>query len=368
MNRRSRRAFLAKALAAGAALPFTAGPWVRAARALSLTGKHRHLHARAYYSMHTLVEVVAVGPESFKLPAACEAAFAACRRVDTAMNFHDPSSDLSRLNRAGTRGDWMEVPPALFQVLADARRVYEASEGAFDPTVGASVLLFRKAREEGRWPDAAATESAAKGIGYSSVDLDASRRAVRFGRTGTLLDLSGIAKGFAVDQAARAMREAGAQGGIVNAGGDLFAFGPHAEELPPIAIEDPFEPGKMRESLAILEEGLATSGDSEQGAIVQGRPCSHLIEPSRGAPVQAAVASASVRAPTAAQADAWASALYVRPELARRAGVESLLLVDAKHEEASKAFFGTPADMGPLNLTPRPPLRKYGEGVPKGRG
>jgi len=342
MNALSRRTFLSKTLGAGTALAFAPGPWVRAARALSLTGKHRHLHARAHYSMHTLVEVVAVGSKAVKLPAACEAAFAACRKVDAAMNFYNPSSELSRLNFAGAQGDWVEVSAALFEVLADARRVYEASEGAFDPTVGASVLLFRKAREQGAWPDAAAAENAARSIGFSSVDLDASRQTVRLGHTGTLLDLSGIAKGFAVDEAVRAMREAGATGGIVNAGGDLFAFGPHAEELPPITIEDPFEPGKMRESLAILEEGLATSGDSEEGVIVQGRPCSHLMDPSRGAPVQAAVGSASARAGSAALADAWASALYVRPTLQACSGVESLLIVDAKQERASKAFFKRP--------------------------
>lgn len=331
----SRRRFLGASLAGGAAL--SVGSWVRTARALSESLGNRHLHARAFLSMNTIVEIVAVGRDVAKLPAACEAARAACAEVEARMNFFDPRSELSALN-ATPVGCWREVSAELFEVLAMASRVHEDSAGAFDPGVGALVNLYRKAKAQQRLP-ATQELGAAHSDGFAAVELDESGRRVRFTSPGVLIDLSGIAKGYAVDRAVAAMRDAGARSGIVNAGGDLFVFG--TDRLPAAEIEDPYRPGETRRRLEIVEQALATSGDAEQGVILEGRPLSHLIDPSTGESVRASVGSASVRAENAVFADAWASALYVRPSLAGRVPVESLLIVP-ETEHASAGFFPKP--------------------------
>ncbi|MEW6776217.1 MAG: FAD:protein FMN transferase [Bdellovibrionota bacterium] len=337
MNFSSRRAFLKRSGLVGAGVLFS-GPLVGAARALSAGGEGKYLEARAFYSMSTVIEVVAVGERREKLPTACEAAFRECGKVDRAMNFYGPQSELTRLNELAATGKWIEVSPPLLAVLREAKKVYEDSEGAFDPTVGSSVLLFRSARQKNEWPSEEEIEKSRKGLRFFSVEIDEPNRRVRFGNKGTLLDLSGIAKGYAVDEAVRAMREAGASGGIVNAGGNLFVFGPAIEKLPPVSIQDPFDPEKNLRTLAILEEGLATSGDYEQGVLVQGRPCSHLLDPATGRPCESGIGSASARAQTAMRADAWSSALYIRPELARKRAVASFLVLAPAKTLASSGF------------------------------
>ncbi len=254
------------------------------------------------------------------------------------MNFYGAGSELTRLNGSAATGKWTEVSPSLLAVLLEARRIYGESEGAFDPTVGSSVLLFRSARTKNEWPSEEEIEKSHGGVGFSFVEIDESNRRVRFGKREALADLSGIAKGYAVDEAVRAMREAGARGGIVNAGGNLFVFGPAVEKLPLVSIQDPFDPEKTLRTLAILEEGLATSGDYEQGVLVQGRPCSHLLNPANGRPCRSGIGSASARAESAMRADAWSSALYVRPELAGKCAIESFLVAAPGRTLANGAF------------------------------
>lgn len=334
----SRRRFLSHAATAGVALPASLS-WVGAARALG----GDQLHARAYFIMHTVVEVVAIGAARDKLENACEAAASACRRVERRMNFYDPRSELSRLNREARGGAWVEVSPQLARVLGEAKRIHDAASGAFDPTTGALVRLYRKTRDGGGWPGSAEIARARRGLGMESVEISGHR--VRFGKPGTQLDLSGIAKGYAVDCAVAAMRAAGASAGLVNAGGDLFVFG-SAPRLSAATIQDPHNPQRTRHEIALLDEALATSGDSEQGVMVAGRALSHLIDPATGKPVQASLAGASVRAESAMAADAWASALYVRPALARGAPVENLLIGPSGEEVSSPAFFSKPAKSG----------------------
>ncbi|MCB0220329.1 MAG: FAD:protein FMN transferase [Chrysiogenetes bacterium] len=334
MSMLSRRAFVSGAAAFGAGALL---PWARAAHALSQQTRAGKLEARAYFIMHTVVEVVAIGERGSDLVRACEAAAGACRAVELRMNFHDPRSELSRLNEAAGRGEWVEVSDELLVVLEEARRIHIASSGAFDPGTGALVRLYRKTRESGAWPGADEIARARESAGMDSVEIRGRR--VRFGNSGMQLDLSGIAKGYAVDRAVAAMRGAGARAGVVNAGGDLFAFGGVADALPRAAIQDPQDAGRVRHELELLEEGLASSGDAEQGVVVAGRFCSHLIDPATGAPARPSLGSASVRAASAMSADAWASALYVRPALAARAPVESLLIGPRGEEVSSARFF-----------------------------
>lgn len=334
MSMLSRRAFVSGAAAFGAGAVL---PWARAAHALSQQTRAGGLEARAYFVMHTVAEVVAIGDRNADLVRACEAAAAACRAVESRMNFHDPRSELSQLNAAASRGEWVEVSDALLMVLKEAARIHAESNGAFDPGTGALVRLYRGARQSGAWPGADEIARARGSVGMDSVEIRGRR--VRYGKPGTQLDLSGIAKGYAVDRAVAAMRGAGARAGVVNAGGDLFTFGGVVDALPRAAIQDPQDAGRVRHELDLLEEGLATSGDAEQGVVVAGRFCSHLVDPATGAPARPSLGSASVRAASAMSADAWASALYVRPALATRAPVESLLIGPRGEEVSSARFF-----------------------------
>jgi thiamine biosynthesis lipoprotein len=141
-------------------------------------------------------------------------AFAAIEEIDRKLSFHRPDSELSRLNRS--RGEWQALSPVALQVLFLARAVTAASGGLFNCTLGG--LLVRR----GVLPDHGYCGSLDVG---SAGDIEIERGGARLRRP-VLVTLDGIAKGYAVDRAVRALRRAGVPAGWVNAGGDLRAFGP----------------------------------------------------------------------------------------------------------------------------------------------
>lgn len=186
-------------------------------------------------------------------PAICEAALAAARAeieaVQAAMSFHDHGSALSRLNRQAHLGP-QEVAPPLWRVLRASLALARASNGCFDPSVGAA--LVRSGHLPAPTDDAPPTGEAR----WHDVELLPGRR-VHFRRP-LWLDLGGIAKGHAVDRAVAALRRAGVEGGAVNAGGDLRVFGPQVET---VRVRDPRQPARTMPLLQLRDGAAATSSD-----------------------------------------------------------------------------------------------------------
>lgn len=158
----------------------------------------------------TFVEVAQAGAGA---GGAIESAFESITRSHALWSFQDPDSELSRLNRCG--GEPVPLSASTLRLLRAARAMTAASGGAFDCTVGGALVML------GVLPDHGGAEPLARGC-TSDIEIGAGwarlRRPVR-------LTLDGIAKGFAVDLAVRAMRRAGAASGWINAGGDLRVFG-----------------------------------------------------------------------------------------------------------------------------------------------
>lgn len=217
---------------------------------------------------------------------AVDAAFHAIAAVHAAMSFHAPDSELARLNR-DAHASAQRVSPPLARVLRAALALARASDGRFDPTVaGRLVDSGHLPRPDGPGADPAAD--------WRDIRLDAEGR-VRFLRP-LWLDLGGIAKGFAVDRAVAAARAAGATSGLVNAGGDLRAFGDAVE---PLRVRDPGDPARSFELATLRDGAVATSApyfSAERGA-------SALVDVHRGASITAA-RSVTVCAPRAVWADA----------------------------------------------------------------
>jgi thiamine biosynthesis lipoprotein len=213
----------------------------------------------------------------------------------------------------------------LVDVLDLARRVHERSEGAFDPTVGPLVAAF------GFGPEGAADESALPCFGAVTVDRD--RREIAKTRTGATLDLSGIAKGHAVDRLWEALREGGAGDVLVEIGGELRAAGHGPDGAGwPVGVQEPGgPPGRIGQVIRLRDEAMATSGTYWQRRETPRGPVNHVIDPRTRRPVEHDTVSVTVIAPTAASADAWATALLVLggaegPAVAEREGVEALFL------------------------------------------
>jgi thiamine biosynthesis lipoprotein len=180
---------------------------------------------------------------------AIDAAFAEVARVHALMSFHEPESDVSRLNRAPP-GRPVGVDPLTFETLRKALRLADLSGGVFDPTLGAALVSAGVLPEP---PGAPAADPAAC---WRHVRLYRDEYSVSFARP-LRLDLCGIAKGFAVDRAVEILRSAGAASGAVNAGGDLRVFGAPAQ----VALRAGRTLGPAAPVLE-LEEGAAASSGS----------------------------------------------------------------------------------------------------------
>jgi thiamine biosynthesis lipoprotein len=281
-----------------------------------------------------VVEVAAPDPETARR--ACASAYRRIHDLELALSTWRDDSLLSRLNREPA-DTWVAVDPETDLLLREARRVFVLTGGAFDPTVGPLVSLWREAGRSGRLPDADALRAAAERVGFDDrvrLATDGSRR-VRLLREGVALDLGGIAKGFAADVAAWAAVRHGATACRVNAGGDQgTAVGapPWAPEGFPVRVRDPEgaeADGLPGFAFPLRGRGVATSGNYERFVTIGEQRYSHILDPRTGRPVENPVVQVTVLAATGTLADGLATGLVVAGREEGLALAESIPGVEA---------------------------------------
>jgi thiamine biosynthesis lipoprotein len=268
--------------------------------------------ALAGQTMGTTWSVKLVAPPTANPEALTAMAQDALDAVVREMSPWEPLSDLSRYNRAAA-GSWTALPPAFAQVLRRAVEIAQATDGAFDPTLGALVDLwgFGPRPFSGAPPDAQDLAKARDAAGWRHIALDGDRL---FQPGGLRLDLNGIAKGFAVDQVAAALDRAGARSYLVEVGGELRGVGAKPDgapwwvelERPPTANDE-----TSRTLVALHGLSVATSGDYRRFFDHDGRRYAHTLDPASAAPVTTATVSVTVLADSCMSADAHATALTV---------------------------------------------------------
>jgi thiamine biosynthesis lipoprotein len=239
---------------------------------------------------------------------AATAAFSRIAELDRMMSDYRPDSELRRLGGAGT--SWSVVSPDLFAVLEHAVAIASATGGAFDPTVGPLVTLWRDARERRQLPDRTALELARQHVGWRHLHLDPSRLSVRLGRPGMRLDLGGSAKGYIIQQGLGAMVALGVTRALVEAGGDIVVgAAPPGREGWRIAVAGA-DADLTARAARLTHAALATSGPSAQFVDIAGVRYSHVIDPRTGLGLTSHVTAHAIDA-DAATADALATAATV---------------------------------------------------------
>lgn len=233
-------------------------------------------------------------------------------RVIDEMSPWEPASHISRFN-AAPADSWHRLPEGFFKVLSAALEWAKRTDSAYDPTVGAAVNLWGFGPEPSRssLPDGAAIDGARGRGGWQRVALDPkTRSALQPG--GLLLDLSSIAKGFAVDEVARFLRNEGIVNALVEIGGELRGEGLKPDGTPWwIELERPCGEPLPETLIALAGISVATSGDEQRFFDVAGRRYAHTLDPRTGAPLTHDVASVTVVASDCMTADALATALLV---------------------------------------------------------
>ena len=270
---------------------------------------HRDEVCRARPLLGTVVEIRATSSNAQpSLHAAVDAAFAAIERVQRLMSYHDPDSDLSALNRNAACTE-QRVDAATYAVIESALRIAALSEGAFDPCVGERLERW------GYLPGSAATADSRREFAgrWPDVQLLGQCR-VRFARP-LLLDLGGIAKGYAVDRAVHTLRAAGVEEISVNAGGDLRVAGARAHT---IRLRHPLAPDLSAATLVLQDTALATSAAYYSRRRLPFGEVSALLDPRSSRPY-VDNGCVSVRAGDCMSADALTKVvLFAAPQLAER--------------------------------------------------
>jgi thiamine biosynthesis lipoprotein len=231
--------------------------------------------------MGTQFRIIVYAPDKDAAAKAAKAAFARIAALNAILSDYDPDSELMRLcARAG--GPPVHVSAELFFVLSQAQEVSRQSGGAFDVTVGPIVKLWRRARKLKKLPDAEKLAQARALVGWKNVRLDEKKRTVQLLKPGMQLDLGGIAKGYAADEALAVLKTHGISSALVAAGGDIAVSGP-----PPKAagwkIAIARLPGEKDAGRLILRDAaVSTSGDAEQFVEIAGQRYSHIVDPRTG--------------------------------------------------------------------------------------
>ncbi len=211
------------------------------------------------------------------------AAFARVKQLDEALSDYKPDSELNRLSDTAPSPQPVPVSDDMWRVLGAAKRVSAETGGAFDCTVGPVVKLWRRARRTRELPFAEALAAAREAVGDQFLELDAQQHAARLLKPKMRLDLGGIAKGYASDEALAVMKKLGITRALVAGSGDIAVGDP-----PPgakgwrIGIAPLELKGPSSHYVLIANAAVSTSGDSMQHVEIGGKRYSHVIDPRTG--------------------------------------------------------------------------------------
>lgn len=271
--------------------------------------------------------------------------------INASMSTYLPDSELSLINLAPA-GEWLPVSDALFEVLSGAREVNQLTGGYFDITIGPLVNLwgFGPTPRLNQVPDPADIERLLASSGSKHIELRVEPPAIRKAIPGLYIDLSAIAKGYAVDRIARHLEDRGIENFMVEIGGEIRAQGVNNIGFAwRIGIEQPETyTREVRRVVKLDSIAMATSGDYRNFFILEDRRYSHTINPHDGRPVSHDLVSVTVLHPLASRADALATGLLAMGkkaawQLATQRKLPAFFIEsreDGFHESYTPAFAG----------------------------
>lgn len=279
----------------------------------SCSGPKEKIYKKNLILMDTLVTINVVSDSERTAEAAMDKAFAEIDRLDKLLNFFSEKSELSAINKnAGISP--VPVSPDTLDLIEKALQVSERTNGAFDATIGPVVSLWDFPNNPVNPPPAASIKEKLKLVNYKWVVLDKTKSTVFLKEKGMLLDLGGIAKGYAADKAVEALKAQGIKSGLVSVAGDIKAFGlkPGGGEWV-IGIKNPRQKNKEDEIIATVrlrDTAISTSGDYERYFIAEGRRYHHILDPKTGYPAEGCQ-SVSIVTKDGFNTDAFSTGIFV---------------------------------------------------------
>lgn len=263
------------------------------------------LHTRL---MGSLFELIAVEEHESLVQQRLQEGVAEIRRIETLLTEFSEDSVTALLNRfAGERP--VKVDREVFELLERCLRLSRLTQGAFDITAGALKALYNFKQREPRTPAMDVIANTLSVVGYRYVQLE--KDSVFLAKKGMRIGFGAIGKGYAADRVRALWKGLGVRSGVINASGDLTAWGRQPDGKPwRVGIADPRDPGQILLWLPVEDAAIATSGNYEQYFEIEGVRYSHNIDPRTGAPVRG-IKSVTIISPSAELSDALATAVTV---------------------------------------------------------
>lgn len=275
--------------------------------------------------MGSLVTITCYAPDEAVAKRAIAAAYKRFDELNQVLSDYEPTSELMQLCTNAVPGKSQHVSEDFARVMNASQQISRDSCGAFDVSVGPIVRLWRRARRRKEFPPADLLTKARAKVGYQAIAINAKARTIELNKADMRIDMGGIAKGFAGDEALKAMREAGVSRALIDAGGDVVAGDPPpgregwvievqrltkpAESDGP-ALDGNAKTTSTRRLIRVKNCGVATSGDAFQYVVLDGKRYSHIVDPRTGLALSQS-SSVTVIAPNGMAADGLASAVSV---------------------------------------------------------
>lgn len=271
--------------------------------------------AQAYKQVHKLMgnrfELTVVEENETEAQAHLQAAVDEIRRIEALLTTFNEESQTALINRfAGIRP--VVVDREVFDLIRRSKRISDLTQGAFDLSYGSiDKRLWNFDQSMTALPDAATAKKMVRLINYRNILLNEGEGTVFLKEKGMRIGFGGIGKGYAADRAKAVLVQRGVRSGVVNASGDLTVWGHQPDGQPwTIGIADPASARQPFSYLTVTDRSVATSGNYEKFATINGKRYSHTIDPKTGLPVQG-IKSVTIISPNAELADAMATPVMI---------------------------------------------------------
>ncbi len=238
-------------------------------------------------------------------------AFARIEELNESLSDYRDGSEINRLSATSGSGKWIVVSDDLFNILFISKKISRRTRGAFDVTVGPAVQLWRRAMRRNSFPTESELKAAKRVVGYRHVKLRCQTKSVKLTRPNMRLDVGGIGKGYAADEAMKVLERMGIKSVLIDAGGDVTLNDPPPGKASwEISVYSGHPQDSSTMTIPLTNAGVATSGATYRYLEHEGTRYSHIVNPKTGVGLRFHVRT-TVVAPGGALADALATALSV---------------------------------------------------------
>lgn len=303
-----------------------------------------YMNKKIFFALGTVCTVTAYDGNSHE---ALERAKSRVMEIHNKMNAYDEHSEVAWINAMAGKG-FAAVSDDTFRMIARSIAYSRLTDGLYDITARPASELWKASIAAKKLPDSYHIEEAALKVDYRDILLNGSDCSVMLRRSGQQLDLGAIAKGYAADEVRRILLEEGVTEALINLGGTVVTIGSSRR----IGIQNPFEKtGVSFAYIDLADKAVVTSGLYEQGAVIDGIHCHHIIDPTTGRPSDADLSGVTLIGDCAEQLDALSTAVFMMGirrgiSLLEQLGIEAIFVTKEGNVYTTNGLCGRYAKAG----------------------